>query len=245
MSRLAANVPNSTPRRSGRKEPAIAAASSPALNGGNVNAGRSGHGRLRRPEIFTMRAASQRLNTLVRVENTAAAGGTATTSTSIRDWSFRDVLVGLAQSRLQTLLVSAEIGNGGGDHQRADDRRPQDEPADRVPLQRAAAAVGRRSREQGQVAEPPGAEGDHGHRKEEYAGEDCDHRRGEGRGDQPGNVTPAERSDHYRQRRQIEQENCGDRSGDDGCEQQRRGRASAQSDQYDLYHLELSRFISG
>ena len=33
------------------------------------------HGRFSRPEIFTTRAASQRLKTLVIVENTAAAGG--------------------------------------------------------------------------------------------------------------------------------------------------------------------------
>src|SRR4029078_1475987 len=83
MSRLAANTPASTPGRSGRKEPAIADASSAELDGGKVKAARSGHGRFRRPEIFTARAASQRLNTLVTVENTAAAGGTATTSTSI------------------------------------------------------------------------------------------------------------------------------------------------------------------
>src|SRR3954462_5719023 len=83
MSRLAANTPDSTPARSGRNEPAIAAARSAELDGGNAKAARSGHGRFRRPEIFTTRAASQRLNTLVIVEKMAAAGGTATTSTSI------------------------------------------------------------------------------------------------------------------------------------------------------------------
>ena len=56
---------------------------------GNVQAAKSGHGRLSRLEIFTTRAASQRLSTLIMVENTAAAGGTATTSTSTSDWSRR------------------------------------------------------------------------------------------------------------------------------------------------------------
>jgi hypothetical protein len=89
MSRLAANAPARMPRRSGRKEPAMAAARKTGVDVGKVQAAKSGHGRLSRPEIFTTRAASQRLNTLVMVENTAAAGGTATTSTSISDWSRR------------------------------------------------------------------------------------------------------------------------------------------------------------
>ena len=89
INRLAANAPSSTPTRSGRKDPAIAAARNPALDAGRVKAVRSGHGRLSRAEIFTTRAASQRLNTLVTVEKTAAAGGTATTRMSINDWSLR------------------------------------------------------------------------------------------------------------------------------------------------------------
>ena len=67
----------------------MAAASRPELDVGRVKAANSGHGRLSRPEIFTIRAASQRLNRFVTVENTAAAGGTATTSMSISDWSRR------------------------------------------------------------------------------------------------------------------------------------------------------------
>ena len=89
MSRLAANAPDRMPRRSGRKEPAIAAASKPEADAGNVSADRSGQGRVSRPRFSPTRAASQRLNTLVMVENTAAAGGTATTSTSISAWSRR------------------------------------------------------------------------------------------------------------------------------------------------------------
>ena len=77
------------PKRSGKKEPAIAAASSPELAAGSVKFAKSGHGRLSRPEIFTIRAASQRLNKFVTVENTAAPGGTATTSMSMSDWSRR------------------------------------------------------------------------------------------------------------------------------------------------------------
>ena len=63
----------------------MAAASHPVAEGGNVKAAKSGHGRFSRPEIFTTRAASHRLKRLVMVENTAAAGGTATTSMSITD----------------------------------------------------------------------------------------------------------------------------------------------------------------
>src|SRR5438445_10494907 len=87
MSRLAANALESMPKRSGKKEPASAAASRPELDGGNVNAAKSGQGRLSRPEIFTIRAASQRLNNFLTVENRAAAGGLATTKTSTGDWS--------------------------------------------------------------------------------------------------------------------------------------------------------------
>src|SRR5262249_16696130 len=72
MSRLAANAPARTPRRSGKNEPAMAAARNPEVDAGNVKAAKSGHGRLSRPEIFTTRAASQRLNALIMVENTAA-----------------------------------------------------------------------------------------------------------------------------------------------------------------------------
>src|SRR3982074_1469441 len=82
MSRLAANTPDSRPGRSGRNEPAIAAASSAELDAGNAKVARSGHGRFSRPEIFTTRAASQRLNTLVIVGKTAPARGTAHTHTS-------------------------------------------------------------------------------------------------------------------------------------------------------------------
>src|SRR5215831_15223867 len=75
MNRLAANAPESTPKRSGKKDPTMAAASRPELDVGRFKADKSGHGRLSRPEIFTIRAASQRLNRFVTVENTAAAGG--------------------------------------------------------------------------------------------------------------------------------------------------------------------------
>ena len=73
----------------------------------------------------------------------------------------------------------------------------------------------------------------------------CDQRGGRGRGDQPGHVAPAERGDHDRQRREIEQKDRRKRSRNDGSKQERRRRASSQSDQDDLDHLKLSRFISG
>src|SRR5262245_50014532 len=85
--RLAANAAERTPKRSGRKDPASASASRPDAVGGKAKAGTSGQGRARRPEIFTIRPASQRLAKLVIVENTAAAGGTATTNRSINDFS--------------------------------------------------------------------------------------------------------------------------------------------------------------
>ena len=51
---------------------------SAAMSGrGNVIAAICGHGRDSRPENFTMRAASHRVKTLVMVESTAAAGGSA------------------------------------------------------------------------------------------------------------------------------------------------------------------------
>ena len=71
------------PAISGRKEPAIAAASTKGVAAGNRMAARSGQGRLSRPEIFTMRAASQRLRSCVIVVSTAAAGGITTTRMSI------------------------------------------------------------------------------------------------------------------------------------------------------------------
>ena len=157
----------------------------------------------------------------------------------------QNALVGLAQSGLETFLVSAEIGDGGGNDQGADHCRPQYEPADWIPFERAAATVCCRSREQCQVAEPPRSERDHGHSDEENAGEGCDQRGGRGRGDQPGHVAPAERGDHDRQRREIEQKDRRKRSRNDGGKQERRRRASSQSDQDDLDHLKLSRFISG
>ena len=55
------------------------------MKAGKVMAARSGQGRTSRPEILTMRAASQTLNRLISVENTAAAAGTTITSKSITD----------------------------------------------------------------------------------------------------------------------------------------------------------------
>ena len=55
MSRLAANAPDRMPMRSGRNEPSDRGRKQPEADAGSVNAGRSGHGRVRRPEIFTMR----------------------------------------------------------------------------------------------------------------------------------------------------------------------------------------------
>ncbi len=65
----------------------MAAARPAAAVGANVIADSSGQGRVSRPESFTTQAASQRLNTLVNVENTPAAGGTASTSSSSAAWS--------------------------------------------------------------------------------------------------------------------------------------------------------------
>ena len=48
-------MPARMPARSGRNEPAIAAATSAGAMGGSASAERSGHGRRKRPEAFTMR----------------------------------------------------------------------------------------------------------------------------------------------------------------------------------------------
>jgi hypothetical protein len=58
-------------------------------------------------------------------------------------------------------------------------------------------------------------------------------------------MAEAERGYHDRQRGEVEQQGREHGSGRDRCAQQRGRRASSKSDQYDLYHRELSRFISG
>jgi hypothetical protein len=229
MSRLAANTPDSTPARSGRNEPAIAAASSAELDGGSAKAARSGHGRFRRPDRGKDGGSGRNRNDQ-HIDQRLIA---------------QNALVGLAQSGLEAFLVHAEIGDGGGNDQGPDHRRPQHQPTDRIPFEHVAATVRRRSREHRQIAEPPSSERDHGHGDEEDAGEDSDDRGSRGRRDQPSQVAPAERGDHDRQRREIEEEDRRERSRDDGSKQERRRRASSKSDQDDLDHLKLSRFISG
>jgi hypothetical protein len=108
-----------------------------------------------------------------------------------------------------------------------------------------AAAVARGPSKQCQIAEPPGAEGDHRHGDEEDAGKHRDHRRRDRRGDQSRQVAPAERGDRNGQWRKIEQDDRGDRSRCDRREQESCRRAGSQSDQYQLNHFKLSRLISG
>ena len=63
------------------------------------------------------------------------------------------------QRRAEAVFVEAERRDGSDHDQRADDRGPQCEAADRVPVQ-SFAAIGQWPREQGQVAEPPGRQSD-------------------------------------------------------------------------------------
>src|SRR5262249_13891098 len=139
----------------------------------------------------------------------------------------------------------AESGKGGGGEEGPDHSPPQQEPAGGIPSQRAPAAIRRGSREQCQIAQPPSSERDDWHGDKEDAGKRHDYRRRRRRRNQPSHVTPAERSDQDRQWREIKQEDRSDRSRHHGGEQQRRCRPGSQSDQYDLHHLQLSRFISG
>src|SRR5664279_6076250 len=70
------------PIRLPTKLKATAIASAAASVRGNVMAASGGHGRFSRPENFTIAPASHRLNTLVTVASTAAAGGMAATRKS-------------------------------------------------------------------------------------------------------------------------------------------------------------------
>src|SRR5689334_22708458 len=72
---LAAKMLAIVPPRPERNVPAIATPSNAGAKGGNCISGRLGHGRLSRPETFTMRPASHRLKTLVMVDRIAPASG--------------------------------------------------------------------------------------------------------------------------------------------------------------------------
>ena len=71
------------PTRPPKKLSTTASASAAATIGGKVMAERSGQGRASRPENFTTRAASHRLNRLVDSGEHAAAGGITSTRKSI------------------------------------------------------------------------------------------------------------------------------------------------------------------
>ena len=246
MSRLAASSAETARRaRSGRNGAGDRGRrAAPALDGGKRIAGRSGHGRLSRPEIFTMRAGEP------EVEHAGKRGRARrlpaeppATSTSMRSGSAsfgRIALVGLAQSRPARGCAWSvpKLGQRDGDHQRAEaaahrTSRPTGYHSSAPP----PPLVGR-AREQGQdsraTRRPNAITGTAKKNTPERSATD---RRGDGRGDQPGPMAPAERGDQDRQRREIEQEDCGDRSGDDGCKQQRaRPRPRPSPTQNDLYH---------
>jgi hypothetical protein len=152
-----------------------------------------------------------------------------------------------AQRGLEAFLVGSEIGNRQDDKERADERRPQHQAADRIPF-KGGRAIGRdRAREQRKIAEPPRRQGD----ADEERDEEMDPQDGAEAcscgetGHQARPMAPAERGDQERQRRQIEEERRQDRSGSDRCKQQRRRRACSNSNENDLHHRKLSRFVSG
>ncbi len=147
-------------------------------------AGSGGHGRFSRPENFTMRAASQRLNTLVMVASTAAAGGMAATrkstsrpalvtpgsrgrSAGVPVSTRRIVHQRVAQAGAEAVGIEAEIGNGDDHDQRAENRRPDHQPAGRIPFERRRAAVADRTRQHREIAKPPGGQSGAGQKREE------------------------------------------------------------------------------
>ena len=102
-----------------------------------MSADKSGHGRASRPEILTMRAASQRLNRLVTVQNMAAASGLIAHNPAVDH----------AQASLDALLISSEIRHGRRDNERTDRRRPDDQATDGVPFAAGSASVDHRPSE--------------------------------------------------------------------------------------------------
>ena len=145
-----------------------------------------GHGRVSRPENFTMRAASHRLSTLVMVASTAAAGGIAATrkstsrsalvtpgSSSGRPPACRfrradSCVERVAQAGAEALGVDAEIGNGDDDDQRGENGGPDHQPARRIPFERGAAPPSPTGpRQHREIAEPPGRNAGAGQKGEE------------------------------------------------------------------------------
>src|SRR5262245_3400622 len=94
------------PSMPSRKLETIAAASTAVIKGGKLIDERGGHGRAKRPENFTTRAASHRLSKLVIVASTAAAGGIALTRNSISRSGLVTVLPGAALARRTAFSAS-------------------------------------------------------------------------------------------------------------------------------------------
>ncbi len=76
--------PADTRHAAGAKSRSASRSAARARSGGNRIAGKSGHGRRSRPEMFNMRPASHRLSMLVTLPNAAAAGGMTATRKSTK-----------------------------------------------------------------------------------------------------------------------------------------------------------------
>ena len=146
---------------------------------------------------------------------------------------------------MSTLLIQAEIRNGGDYDKSTDHCGPQHEPPGRIPFERDLAPVRCRSSKQCRIAKPPGPERNDGDRHEKRGGNNRDRRCRNCRRNQPSQVIPTKRGDEDRQRREVKQKGSGDRPRYNGRKHERRSRARSQSDQHNLYHLQLSRLISG
>ena len=113
----------------------------------------------------------------------------------------------LGRSPARSLGVEADAGIETITIAPRRDRGPDHEPPDRIPFDVAVPGPAR-AREQREITEPPGRQADRrpGTRERERSAEERSARpRGrDERGDQAGQMAPADRRNHDRQRRQIE-----------------------------------------